>query len=194
MRDIADRTSIIEEIARQTNLLALNAAIEAARSGEHGKGFAVVAAEVLKLAERSGIAAGEISDLTCGSLDVAEKAGAMLEQIFTDIRRNEDLVQEVAAASQEQHASVKEVSTAVGIWILLCRRMLPFRKSCQQPHRKCPVRQFSSNRPWDSSVLRMMAPAQLCGQRPRSAWLLRSLQHCQYSLMTTTNDFSSSLT
>ncbi|QJB55096.1 methyl-accepting chemotaxis protein [Pseudodesulfovibrio sp. zrk46] len=113
MRDIADRTSIIEEIARQTNLLALNAAIEAARAGEHGKGFAVVAAEVRKLAERSGVAAAEISDLTGNSLAVAEKAGTMLEQIVKDIRHNETLVQEVAAASQEQHASAQQITVAI---------------------------------------------------------------------------------
>ncbi|CCH48251.1 methyl-accepting chemotaxis protein [Pseudodesulfovibrio piezophilus] len=113
MRDIADRTSIIEEIARQTNLLALNAAIEAARAGEHGKGFAVVAAEVRKLAERSGVAASEISDLTGNSLKVAEKAGSMLEQIVKDIKHNEELVQEVAAASSEQHESAKQITTSI---------------------------------------------------------------------------------
>lgn len=113
MRDIADRTSIIEEIARQTNLLALNAAIEAARAGEHGKGFAVVAAEVRKLAERSGVAASEISELTGNSLHVAEKAGSMLEQIVKDIQRNEELVQEVAAASNEQHESAQQITTSI---------------------------------------------------------------------------------
>lgn len=113
MRDIADRTSIIEEIARQTNLLALNAAIEAARAGEHGKGFAVVAAEVRKLAERSGVAASEISELTGGSLDVAEKAGTMLEKIVKDIQRNEELVREVASASSEQHESSQQISASI---------------------------------------------------------------------------------
>lgn len=113
MRDIADRTSIIEEIARQTNLLALNAAIEAARAGEHGKGFAVVAAEVRKLAERSGVAASEISELTGNSLQVAEKAGSMLEKVVDDIKTTEELVQEVTAASQDQQSAAEQISTAI---------------------------------------------------------------------------------
>jgi methyl-accepting chemotaxis protein len=113
MRDIASRTSVIEDIARQTNLLALNAAIEAARAGEHGKGFAVVAAEVRKLAEHSGIAAGEISELTGNSLKVAEEAGTMLNKIVADIRRNEELVQTVAAASQEQDSAAQQITASI---------------------------------------------------------------------------------
>lgn len=113
MREIAAKISIIEEIARQTNLLALNAAIEAARAGEHGKGFAVVAAEVRKLAERSGAAAAEISDLSSSSVAVAEHAGEMLTKMVPGIRRTAELVQEIAAASNEQNVGAEQVNKAI---------------------------------------------------------------------------------
>jgi methyl-accepting chemotaxis protein len=113
MKEIAGKISIIEEIARQTNLLALNAAIEAARAGEHGKGFAVVAAEVRKLAERSQHAAAEISQLSGSSVDVAEKAGAMLTRMVPDIQRTAELVQEIAAASKEQDTGAEQVNKAI---------------------------------------------------------------------------------
>ncbi|MGE4420817.1 MAG: methyl-accepting chemotaxis protein [Pseudodesulfovibrio sp.] len=113
MNSIAEKISIIEEIARQTNLLALNAAIEAARAGEHGKGFAVVAAEVRKLAERSGVAAAEISDLSTSSVAVADKAGKMLRQLIPDIEKTATLVQEITAASNEQNAGATQVTQAI---------------------------------------------------------------------------------
>ncbi|SKA83691.1 methyl-accepting chemotaxis sensory transducer [Paucidesulfovibrio gracilis DSM 16080] len=113
MKDIAERITIVEEIARQTNLLALNAAIEAARAGEHGKGFAVVAAEVRKLAERSGTAAGEISELSSNSTKVAEHAGEMLRELVPEIRRTADLVQEISAAGKEQSTGIEQITRAV---------------------------------------------------------------------------------
>ena len=113
MKQIAQKIGIIEEIARQTNLLALNAAIEAARAGEHGKGFAVVAAEVRKLAERSQHAAGEISELSGSSVDIAEKAGEMLARMVPDIQKTAELVQEIAAASREQDAGAEQVNKAI---------------------------------------------------------------------------------
>ncbi|TGK91590.1 PAS domain-containing protein [Leptospira brenneri] len=114
MKEIADKISIIEDIAYQTNLLALNAAIEAARAGEHGKGFAVVASEVRKLAERSQKSANEIGSLAGSSVQIAESAGKLIEEIVPAINKTADLVQEITAASQEQSSGVNEVNKAMG--------------------------------------------------------------------------------
>ncbi|SNB46530.1 methyl-accepting chemotaxis protein [Geobacter sp. DSM 9736] len=113
MKLIADKISIIEEIARQTNLLALNAAIEAARAGEHGKGFAVVASEVRKLAERSQKAAAEISELSASSVEVAETAGELLAKMVPDIQKTSELVQEISAASREQDTGAEQINKAI---------------------------------------------------------------------------------
>ncbi|MTV39497.1 HAMP domain-containing methyl-accepting chemotaxis protein [Duganella radicis] len=113
MQQIAKKISIIDDIAYQTNLLALNAAIEAARAGEHGKGFAVVAAEVRKLAERSQVAAQEIEQVASSSVELAEKAGNLLDAMVPNIRRTSNLVQEITAASEEQSAGVGQINAAV---------------------------------------------------------------------------------
>jgi methyl-accepting chemotaxis protein len=113
MNQIAQKIGIIDDIAYQTNLLALNAAIEAARAGEHGKGFAVVAAEVRKLAERSQIAAQEISTVASGSVELAGKAGTLLDEIVPSIKKTSSLVQEISAASQEQSSGVGQINSAV---------------------------------------------------------------------------------
>src|SRR5215471_18409949 len=111
MTTIAEKITIVEDIAYQTNLLALNAAIEAARAGEHGRGFAVVATEVRKLAERSQVAATSITELAGSSVSVAQRSGERLAELVPAIRKTAELVQEVAAASREQASAAEELSS-----------------------------------------------------------------------------------
>jgi methyl-accepting chemotaxis protein len=113
MRTIAEKISIVQEIARQTDLLALNAAVEAARAGEHGKGFAVVASEVRKLAERSQAAAAEISTLSGETVQVATQAGDMLNRLVPDIRKTAELISEISAACREQDIGASQINEAI---------------------------------------------------------------------------------
>ncbi|WP_313412400.1 methyl-accepting chemotaxis protein, partial [Rhodospirillum rubrum] len=113
MQTIAEKITIVQEIARQTDLLALNAAVEAARAGEHGRGFAVVASEVRKLAERSQLAAAEISTMSSQTVRAAQEAGDMLGRLVPDIRKTAELVSEISAACREQDIGGDQINQAI---------------------------------------------------------------------------------
>ena len=113
MKKIADQISIVHDIADQTNLLALNAAIEAARAGEMGKGFAVVAVEVRKLAERSRFAAGEISILARDSVQRAEDAGNLIQNVVPAIRQAAGMVENITKSCSEQVNGAEQIKDAV---------------------------------------------------------------------------------
>jgi methyl-accepting chemotaxis protein len=142
IQEIGNKTKVINDIVFQTKLLSFNASVEAARAGEHGKGFAVVAQEIGNLAQLSGTAAKQISDILSGSITkvesivrdtkvkvehllsegkqkvdygttIAKQCKETLEQIVHDVKEVSAMVNEISEASQEQAKGIGDVATSI---------------------------------------------------------------------------------
>lgn len=142
IHEIGQKTKVINDIVFQTKLLSFNASVEAARAGEHGKGFAVVAEEVGNLAQMSGNAAKEITDMLDSSIqkvetiveqtkqkvghlirdgktkvengnDIALRCNESLEEIYQHVAGVKSMIHSIATASQEQSQGVSEITKAM---------------------------------------------------------------------------------
>jgi methyl-accepting chemotaxis protein len=110
---IGEVASIISEIAAQTNLLALNATIEAARAGDAGRGFAVVASEVKSLSMQTATSTDDIRRHIDDIQRVTRETAAVVAEISHQITNVDDVSTAIAAAMEEQSATMGEIARHV---------------------------------------------------------------------------------
>lgn len=142
IHSISEKTKVINDIVFQTKLLSFNASVEAARAGEYGKGFAIVASEIGNLAQMSGGAAKEITEMLQESVnrvenivqdtkikidklmissnekvnygsETAKQCKEALTEILTSVKSVDQLVTEIATASNEQSLGVIQITKAM---------------------------------------------------------------------------------
>lgn len=114
MQDIEEQIRSVQDIVQSTDLLALNAEVQAARVGEQGKGFMVVAYEIRRLADDARKTAKKIGQRSSESVQVAERAGDLLDQIVPAVQSTAELVQSIAHSAVEQGRSLDEMKVAMG--------------------------------------------------------------------------------
>lgn len=99
IKQISEKTTLINDIVFQTKLLSFNASVEAARAGEAGKGFSVVAEEIGKLAKMSGHTADEISKI----VELCERS--VSEAITKTKQRADELMTDTLNKNERGHIS-----------------------------------------------------------------------------------------
>ncbi|PKL59614.1 MAG: methyl-accepting chemotaxis protein, partial [Methanomicrobiales archaeon HGW-Methanomicrobiales-4] len=134
MDEIGSIVNVIGDISEQTNLLALNAAIEAARAGDAGRGFGVVADEVKALANESRRSTERVSRIISDLMQKTKAVSSAMDgtvcevksgnqsatdtiqsftRIVSSIQALSNHITDVAAASEEQAASVQEITATL---------------------------------------------------------------------------------